>query len=349
MRFFSIMFYGGNMSSPAQLMAKMGQASAFFARHRATQTKMVQLRGRQYPVMVEGTGQIPCYGFGTGGLLQKTLSDKFKAQYQTYTSDTYWINSGKLEHPERLTMDDLVDDVLATVQQLGLKEYVLLGFSCFGIVAMEAAKRRPQGLLGILAVAAPPRWDDAGIARAQAHFEADATPERKKNHLARRAHFEKVKQPGESIVSVNNYIADAAKYFHDYEVSDETIRELWRGIEAEDGMMNRFFGEILPNYSLAEGLDKVDVPVAVITGRHDYDSSADQLWLDYPKPRLYTAIDCGDTGHWPHYENAEFFDAAVAKWTQEVLLKQRSQQQQDKKPDEQPKAAATTTAPLLKK
>lgn len=52
-------------------------------------TLLVTVRNKPYPVSVAGNG-IPCLVIGTGTLMQRTLSDRFKNLFEVYSSDLYW-------------------------------------------------------------------------------------------------------------------------------------------------------------------------------------------------------------------------------------------------------------------
>lgn len=287
----------------------------YFNRQRNSRFSYITIRNNRYPVTIEGKGEMPCLAFGTGTLLQKTLSDNFKDHFTVYSTDTYWAANNKIENSKKITIQDIVDDTLSSAQQLfGNQPYILLGFSCFGILAIEAAKKKPKHLAGVMAVSTPPRWDAIGIKEAERYFEKNASQERKNNHEKRQMYFKKIRHSNESIVSVNHYISDAAKYFYDYAIADELVKALWQGVKADDDIMNRFFTELLPNFCLADNIETIEIPIIMLAGEHDYDSAPLLLWKNYPKPKNFTIVDCGNTGHWPQYENSDFFDKSVTDW-----------------------------------
>lgn len=285
-------------------------------RRRPTQylKKNVTIQDRSYPVTILGSGRIPCVCIGVGTLLQRTLPDGFFEKFQLFSMDTYWIAANRLPEPERVTLQSIVDDILEAVQQLGLKKYFLMGHSCFGMVAIEVAKRSPQGLVGVMAVASPPRWDKVGIEKSCRYFEENASEVRKANHASRQKHFESMRKLDESIVSVNAYEADAAKYFYQFDISRKELEVLWENVEVDDALMNHFFGTLLPGFDLSLNMGLVKVPVMLAAGEFDYDSTPLYLWKDFPKPIDFTIIDCGNAGHWPQAENPEVFEKETWRW-----------------------------------
>jgi pimeloyl-ACP methyl ester carboxylesterase len=68
-------------------------------------------------------------------------------------------------------INQLADDVIDVVSELGIGRYVLVGHSMGGKVAQLAASRNPEGLAGVILIApAPPRPTvDADTARTRSH------------------------------------------------------------------------------------------------------------------------------------------------------------------------------------
>lgn len=139
----------------------------------------VKVRGHEYFVNVDGQGAIPVFSIGIGSHMQMTLSQKLKKFITIYSTDLYWINDKKLQHPESLTMNDLVNDFIDVLGQLNLKKCMLIGFSCYGILALEIAKKIQSQIKGVILVSTPPAWNDEVIACAQLHFDQYASNERK--------------------------------------------------------------------------------------------------------------------------------------------------------------------------
>ncbi len=274
----------------------------------------IKIKNHPYQVSMDGTGNIPMISLGVGSHMQMTLSPQLKKLVKIYSSDLYWIASERLAHPNQLIMNDLIDDSISMISQLNLKKPLLIGFSCYGILALEVAKKLNSEISGVVLVSTPPKWNDDVISFAQSYFNKHASPERKLNDTQRKEHFSKIRKPNESIVSVNAYEADAARYWKNFNISREFLDLLWHGINADDEMMNHFFGTLLPAHDLKKDLEKITVPVIHLAGQCDFDSVPLILWESFPKPKNFTVIDCGETGHWPNLENPVFFDTALKQW-----------------------------------
>jgi pimeloyl-ACP methyl ester carboxylesterase len=92
------------------------------------------------------------------------------------------------------------------------------------------------------------------------------------------------------------------------------MQQLWRGIHCNDAVMNHLFNTLLAQYDFAPRVERINVPVIVAGGRKDYDSVPLAIWNQFPKPRQFELLDCGDAGHWPHWETPEQFDAGIMNW-----------------------------------
>lgn len=213
-------------------------------------------------------------------------------------------------------MEKIVDDIFAFIAERKLDKTILIAHSCFGICALEAAKRQEAAIEGIILVASPPYWNAESLAKANRYFESMASPERKANDAQRRARFEQIKTPNESELSLNTYEAASARYWADFNVSRDRLEKLWEGIHPEEQICNRFYLELLPQHDLTKGIDRVKVPVVLAAGQLDFDSAPLLLWQAFPKPANFSIIDCGATGHWPHLENPALFDIEIEIWAQ---------------------------------
>lgn len=283
-------------------------------------SKTITIRNRSYPVQINGNGPTPFLCIGIGSHLQMTLPNSLMNTLKVYSTDLYWIASQRMSQPKQLTIEDLVDDIIEVISELKLSECLIAGFSCFGILALEAAKRKDPRIKGVVLVSTPPGWDEKIIAQAHVYFDQKASPERKLNDAKRKEHFLKIKKPNESIGSVNAYAADAARYWRDFNLSQDFFNHLWQDIQVDDAIINHFFSVLLPQHDLRVRIDEVFVPVVLFAGRLDFDSIPLQLWETFEKPANFATIDCGEAGHWPQLEEPIFFSHAFENWLREQKI-----------------------------
>jgi pimeloyl-ACP methyl ester carboxylesterase len=274
----------------------------------------ITLDNKEYPITIQGSEEIACLCIGIGTLMQRTLSDKFKELVTLYSCDLYWIETHSLENPHNLTINKIIDDIFRVIELLRLKNLILLAHSVFGIIALEAAKRSHPAIKGVIMVGSPPAWNNHVIQYANDYFEKHASLERKNNDKIRKENFLKIKKPIESEVSLNAYEANSARYWADFNISRQFLEELWKDIEVDDKICAHLFDTLLPNHDLVINIDKISIPVILFGGKLDYDCVPLELWKAHPKPSNFTIIDCGNTSHWPHFENSALFDAAIENW-----------------------------------
>jgi pimeloyl-ACP methyl ester carboxylesterase len=292
-------------------------------------TRMVSINQKQYEVHIskkEGKPAILFYGLST--LMRRTLSDNFYSHFSVYTSDLYWDRKTALENPEgQLTTKKIINDIKDMATQLDLEEYVICGHSTFGIIAFEAAKHDPR-IAGVLMVGSPPDWNQHTWQTARKTFDDSASHDRKENDKARRAHYELVKIPGENECSINGYIRDTARYWKNFTHSDEFLKKLWEGLEADNDMFNEFFDHTLPAHKHEEAIEKVTCPVLLVGGPYDYDCIPIKLWSEAKQPAIFEMKECPESGQWPNFEDAETFDKHVLEWAKTLIFKKITQRAQ---------------------
>ena len=102
--------------------------------------KSVTLSGKEYPLRIAGNGPIPCIVTGWGSLTENTISPRFKEMFTVYLTNLYWDKRDALSNPTSLTMEKVCCDIQSIADQLRLDKYVIIGHSCYGLVALETAK-----------------------------------------------------------------------------------------------------------------------------------------------------------------------------------------------------------------
>lgn len=283
-------------------------------------SRPVLITGQKYSVHIsEKDGKPPILFCGLGTLMRRTLSDNFYDHFSVYTTDLYWDKKTALKHPENtLSIKRIIDDIQEIATQLKLDEYVISGHSTFGIIALEAAKYDSR-IIGVIMVGSPPDWNEHTWQKAREAFATSASQERKENDTARRAKYEGVKVPDENECSINCYIRDTARYWKDFNHTDQFLKELWDGLEADNGTFNAFFDHILPNHNHETAIEKIQCPVLLLGGAYDYDCIPMQLWAEAKKPKVFEMKECPESGHWPNFEEPEIFDQYVWQWYKKSL------------------------------
>ncbi len=109
-------------------------------------------------VLEQGSGPLTLiflHYFGGSALVWQPVMDRLSDQYRCLAIDLR--GHGDSEAPETgYAVDDMADDVLGLIQQLAVQEFVLVGHSMSGKVALALAARQPAGLQKLILVSPSP-------------------------------------------------------------------------------------------------------------------------------------------------------------------------------------------------
>lgn len=212
-----------------------------------------------------------------------------------------------------ITRDTFSDDVDAIRQAVGFDRPVVAGHSQHGAIALEYARRYPDSLRGVVAVAAvPPAGSGEGLESAEDFAQRDADPERLAAHARNKA-TRRVPATVETTQDfIDLYASNDAMGWYDYTFD---CSPLWVGTEINTAVMRQLFEpEGLGGYQV----EALDVPVFLALGRYDYGIPY-YLW-DRPKTKLsslrYRLYD--KSGHHPPYEQPDEFTADLVEWARSL-------------------------------
>ena len=192
-------------------------------------------------------------------------------------------------------MEAFGEDIAAVVGGLGLERVILVGHSMGGFAMIEAARRLPGRVAGMIAVDTlhdvEQAWDAAATANYLAALERDF-PGTVKQAMAGYFHSD----------------ADPAKV--EWVTADMAAEPPAVGISA--------FRELIA-YDPAAGLDAVAAPLrAVNSALIPTNAEANRR-----HSRGFAVVALDGTGHWPMFEVPEAFDAALAKWVDELSTRKQ--------------------------
>lgn len=284
-----------------------------------TTTITIALKGKKYPVTVAGSG-IPCLAIGIGILVQRTLSSRFKNNFKVYSAELYWDGRYELDNPQELTLETIVDDIIELGRALRLSNYVLIGHSAYGLIALECAKKYPEIIKGVIASGTPTYSNSCIAARNTIFFEKYAELERKKIDAERRTQVaqEDLTQLTTTEKFLRTYVyRDAARYWH---IPDFDCTKLWEDIVIPK-VFTHFFSTILPACDVIHDIERVKCPVFLAAGKSDYDCCPVELWSEIKNlPIDFMLSRFEKSGHYPHYEEQELFDLRIEEWLKSNAL-----------------------------
>jgi proline iminopeptidase len=275
-------------------------------------TLHITIRGRTYPITKQGTG-LPCLILGLGTPTFRTLSSTFFQHFQVFGGDFYFVEEQGLEDISDITLETLIEDIKVIEEALGLDQYVLLGHSAYGILALEYVKKNPERVSAVIMVGTPLNSNLEVAAQNNNIFNQQADSQRKKIDAMRREQVarEDLKSLSSSERFLREYIyRDAPRYWH---IPDYDCSHIWEGLVL-DRLMERLFSTIFPAVDVRKNLESIQIPIFLAAGLSDYDCCP-WLWQNLPNlPKKMEISLFEKSGHWPQYEEAENFDSRVVQW-----------------------------------
>jgi proline iminopeptidase len=203
-----------------------------------------------------------------------------------------------------LTFDVLCDDLEAVRRAVGVERVAVLGHSAVSALAFEYARRRPESVSHAVLVGGSTIGDMAALQeRSRAHFEANASPERKQKLAANLARLPPAASPGAAV------LAQTPMRFYDADADGSVV---FRGALVKPEVIPHLLGKMLPGWDAASAASSLRAPALIAHGRHDYVVPW-TLWEDVA-PRLPAASlrIFEKSGHQPFLEEPEAFADALA-------------------------------------
>jgi proline iminopeptidase len=277
----------------------------------------VEVEGARLGYRIDGAGQ-PCLVVGSSIYYPRVFSQALSEQLQMVFVDLrHFGASDPSFSPDRISSDTYPEDIERVRESLGLGDVVVIGHSIHGTIALEYARRYPDHVLGVVAIASPPHRSDEAPSPAERFWEAEGSTERKDIYARQQAELTPevaaALSPGE--LYVRNYVASGAKIWFD-PTYDGTW--LWEGTVLDAPVFARVAGELMTPYDLAQGPGEITVPVLVALGRYDY-------WIPYTlweehrhKLPRHTYAVFERSGHTPPLEEPERFNETLLAWIRDL-------------------------------
>jgi len=120
--------------------------------------------------------------------------------------------------------------------------------------------------------------------------------------------------PGQN--SIRAYVRNGPMQWYD---PDFDSTPFWEGVEMNGDMFNYVWGTLLAEIDITQGLDALDRPVFLASGRYDFVVAPPSSW-DPVKPHFkdLTVRIFDKSSHHPQYEQSALFDSEVLPWMRET-------------------------------
>ena len=214
--------------------------------------------------------------------------------------------------PSDYTLDVVLDDIDLIRQHLGFEKVIIIGHSGHGYMALEYAKRHPQHVSHVVMIATGPSHSTAHQEATEQYWRESVCPERKgklSNDLALLpAEIETA--PDKRFVTFCVRMGARSWYDHTFDAAP-----LWEGVHVNMPVFDHLWGEAFRDIDIAQGLERLDMPVFLALGRCDYLVAPPATWAPYRDSfKDLTLRVFEKSGHTPPFEESASFDAELLQW-----------------------------------
>jgi len=181
-------------------------------------------------------------------------------------------------------------------------------------MALEYAKQDPPNVSRVVLIGISPNLRPEMAALAERNWQESVWPKRKEaleNRIKQFSDEALAKlPPSERFVAW--CIRRAPRTWYDYHFDSSP---LWEGVHPHMPMLDYFYGTVLRDLDITQGLEAFNKPVLLALGRFDFIIAPPSSWDPIrPKFQDLTIRIFEHSGHSPHYEEAQLFDQELLKW-----------------------------------
>ncbi|MBJ6124261.1 alpha/beta hydrolase [Microvirga splendida] len=210
------------------------------------------------------------------------------------------------------TLDVVLDDIDLVRRHLGLETVIIVGHSGHGYMALEYAKRYPQHVSHVVMIATGPSHSAAHQAATEQSWQESVCPERKAKLDADFAGLPAAIEAAPDRRFVTFCVKMGARSWYDHTFD---AAPLWDGVHVNMPVFDHLWGEAFRDIDIAQGLDRLDAPVFLGLGRHDYLVAPYATWEPYRGRFKDLTVRVFDkSSHTPQFEERALFDAELLQW-----------------------------------
>ena len=270
----------------------------------------VDLGNTRASYVVEGNGR-PCMVIGSRIYYSKTFSDSFKARFRcVYLDLRGFIPGAPPPGSGSFGVAAAVEDIESSREQLGLDSPVIFGHSIHGLMAIAFAQKYPDRVSQVIAIGAPPVFDEDLQKASERFWEAEASQERIAINAQNLRRAGDLPDGWTTDAMVRRYVAFGAMYWFDPSFD---ASELWEEVEINPELSQQVF-DPTNSFDLRDGPVPILTPVLLALGRYDFVVPY-TMWDSYLDilPNHQRHIFSG-SGHTPQFEQPELFLKVVVDW-----------------------------------
>ena len=258
---------------------------------------------------------IPCIAFTGAENLDKNLyPNEFLEHFNLIGANPDYVSE---EVINKLTFDDILDDIERARKHLKIEKIVVMGHSMFGTLPLDYALKYPNNVLFIISTGSVPAFNAKYHQATTDYWESFATKERKEIYKSRMdslmtSDYNSL-SPGKQFIK--NYIAGAPKYFCNPTFDGSAI---WKDVDVNINFVNHYFGKLISQINNSEEYKSFKVPALILSGKYDF-ACPHYLWdgIMGEMPNMKFVL-FEKAGHNPMLETPDEFTKVILDWIESI-------------------------------
>ena len=256
----------------------------------------------------------PVIVYGFGDFTIRLLSPRLQTRLDLYSCNFPGLDPASQVDPNGITATDLLDAIDEVADAHSLDQFVLLGFSISGTVALDYTVLRPERVAAVALICSPPVWTRELRRLQQDHQEA-SLPNSKKQKLdeLQRDFRGRLQNVSSDRVFAEQCLAQSPLYWHR---DPENEQAVFDSLRVNMDLIMAFESPMYMGHDISDRFGQIPIPVLQVFGRHDYATPPACWSLARTLPPYAHRVLFEESGHYPMIEEREHFDDELLKWLQ---------------------------------
>ena len=250
-------------------------------------------------------------------VISKELSENFSIHCIDHRGFAKRITDSK-ENVQEYNLTKIIEDIEIIRKLIGLQNFILLGHSGHGYMALAYAAIYPIYISHLILVSTGPSHG-IHLSENQRYFETFASKERKEKHKSLQELFKR------------NIEENPIDFFRHYCVSQDALgfydlrmdsNDFWDGIVTNKLAFDHLFGETFAEIKVEDYLKQINIQITIVMGKFDFQVAPyftwDPILNNFPNVKFKVFQ---KSAHLPFYEEpSEFKNQIINPIIKKVIL-----------------------------
>lgn len=272
---------------------------------------IIERDGYNLSYCIEGTGPTALV-IGSALYYPRTFSQELRKHLRLVFIDHRGFAHTTNNLIPHIFLDTILDDIEYVREQLNLTDFVVMGHSGHGYMALEYAKKYTKHVTHVVLIGMGKDHSEATYKAADEYLEQSVCPERKKllaKNLAT-LHEQFSTEPDRKFINLCLALGPKSWYEYDFDASP-----LWKDVHVNMPIIENLWGFVFKDIDITQGLSSFDKPIFLGLGKFDYLVAPFYTW--YPLKDKFNNLTIRlfeHSSHTPQLEEPELFDATLVEW-----------------------------------